>query len=135
MFALLIVAGAAIYSGGFANMTPYTAEVFPVRLAARSLGLGQAANGVGKVLGPLCLALIAGSSDVVSPKATEAAVFPAFLFLATCSLMAAIAFTLYRVETHGRPLSLRDSVQPGFSKGNRPLAGFGAEPQASTRSK
>jgi putative MFS transporter len=105
VFVMLIVWGAFFYSGGFANMTPYTAEVTPVRLSARALGLGQAANGVGKILGPAALALIAGSNNIVEPKATEAAVLPAFLFLAACTLLSAVAFTLFRVETHGRQIS------------------------------
>jgi MFS transporter, putative metabolite:H+ symporter len=105
VFVMLIVGGAFLYSGGFSNLTPYTAEAHPVRLSARALGLGQAANGVGKILGPLVLALIAGSGDIVSPKATAAAVLPAFIFLAGCTLISAIAFTLFRVETHGRQIS------------------------------
>jgi len=111
VFALTIVIGALFYSGGFANMTPYTLESHPVRLSARALGLGQSMNGIGKILGPLVLALIAGTNDVVSPKATAAAVTPAFIFLALCSLVAGIASTLFRVETHGRPLSLRDQPE------------------------
>jgi putative MFS transporter len=105
VFVILIVGGAFFYSGGFSNLTPYTAEAHPVRLAARALGLGQAANGVGKIIGPLVLALIAGSGDIVSPKATADAVQPAFVFLAACTLLSAIAFTLFRVETHGRQIT------------------------------
>jgi putative MFS transporter len=111
VFALAIIVGALFYSGCFANMTPYTLEAHPVRLSGRALGLGQAMNGIGKVLGPLCLALIAGTNDVVSPKATAGAVRPAFIFLAICSLAVGIAYTLFRVETHGRPLSLRDEPE------------------------
>ena len=70
VFALLIVFGAAFYSGMFSNMSPYVVEVFPVSLGGRAFGLAQASNGIGKILGPVCLALIAGSNDVVSPKAT-----------------------------------------------------------------
>jgi putative MFS transporter len=107
VFALCIILVAFFLTGGYANMTPYTLEAYPVRLSGRALGLGQAMNGIGKILGPLCLALIAGSNDLVSAKATAAAVRPAFLFLALCSVIAGIAYTLFRVETHGRPLSLR----------------------------
>ena len=67
--------------GSFSNLAPYTVELFGVRLGARSSGLGQAANGVGKILGPLSLALIAGTGNIVSPHATAEAVLPAFLFL------------------------------------------------------
>lgn len=111
VFVILIVYGAFFYSGGFSNLTPYTAEAYPVRVSARALGLGQAANGIGKILGPLGLALIAGSGDIVSPKATAAAVQPAFMFLAVCTLVSAIAFTLFRVETHGRQVSQTATIE------------------------
>ena len=106
VFALLIVFGAVLYSGGFANIVPYTVEAFPVEQGARALGIGEAMNGLGKIAGPLLLAVIAGSSDVISPKATVDAVPTAFMFLAFCSAAAGIACTLFRVETHGRPLAL-----------------------------
>ena len=106
VFALLVIFGAAFYSGSFANMSPYVVEVFPVSLGARAFGLAQAANGIGKILGPVCLALIAGSSDVVSPKATADAVAPAFLFLAACEFAALIAIFAYRREPHGKPMDI-----------------------------
>jgi putative MFS transporter len=106
VFALLVVFGAAFYSGLFANISPYVVEAFPVPLGARAAGLAQASNGVGKILGPLCLALIAGSSDVVSPKATADAIAPAFLFLAACEVAALLALLAYRKETHGKPMQL-----------------------------
>ena len=43
------------------NATPYSAEVFPVELLGRGAGLVQACNGIGKILGPLVLAVIAGA--------------------------------------------------------------------------
>jgi putative MFS transporter len=106
VFALLVIFGAAFYSGSFSNMTPYVVEVFPVPLGGRAFGLAQAANGVGKILGPVCLALIAGSNDVVSPKATADAIAPAFLFLAACEFAALIAIFAYRREPHGKPMDL-----------------------------
>jgi MFS transporter, putative metabolite:H+ symporter len=106
VFALLVIFGAAFYSGAFSNMTPYVVEVFPVSLGARAFGLAQASNGIGKILGPVCLALIAGSNDVVSPKATADAVAPAFLFLAACEFAALIAIFAYRREPHGKPMDI-----------------------------
>jgi len=106
VFALLVIFGAAFYSGCFSNMSPYVVEVFPVSLGGRAFGLAQAANGIGKILGPVCLALIAGSSDVVSPKATADAIAPAFLFLAACECAALIAIFAYRREPHGKPMDL-----------------------------
>jgi len=56
----------------------------------RASGLGQAANEVGKILGPLSLAVIAGTSNVLKPAATGAAVFPTFMFLAFWELVIAL---------------------------------------------
>jgi putative MFS transporter len=106
VFALLVIFGAAFYSGLFSNVSPYVVEVFPVSLGGRAFGLAQAANGIGKIMGPVCLALIAGSNDVVSPKATTDAIGPAFLFLAACELAALIAILAYRREPHGKPMEL-----------------------------
>jgi MFS transporter, putative metabolite:H+ symporter len=115
LFVVLLAAGALFFDGGYSNLSPYTAEIFPVKLAARAVGLGQAANGLGKIAGPLSLALIAGADNLVAPRATTDAVMPAFLFLAGCGLAVAIAFTLVPIETHGTPLRLGDeesSVSP-----------------------
>ena len=92
--------------GSFSNLAPYTVEVFGVRLGARSSGLGQAANGVGKILGPLSLALIAGTGNIVSPHATADAVLPAFLFLSFAMVLVGLSFTVLAVETHGVPVAL-----------------------------
>jgi putative MFS transporter len=92
--------------GSFSNLAPYTVEVFGVRLGARSSGLGQAANGVGKILGPLSLALIAGTGNIVSPHATAAAVMPAFIFLGFAMVCVGLSFAILGVETHGVPLAL-----------------------------
>jgi len=101
---VLIAASAFFVEGNFSNLAPYTVEQYGVRLGARSSGLGQAANGVGKILGPLALALIAGSDNIVSPKATAEAVLPAFLFLGIGMLLVAGAFAFLGIETHGRPI-------------------------------
>jgi putative MFS transporter len=73
---------------------------------ARASGLGQAVNGVGKILGPLSLALIAGSSNVVSPQATFDTVLPAYLFLAFCVLLVGLFFVFLAVETHGKAMGI-----------------------------
>jgi putative MFS transporter len=111
---LIVVALAAstfCIDGSFSNLAPYTVESYGVRLGARSSGLGQTANGVGKILGPLSLALIAGTSNVVSPKATEGALVPAFLFLAFGMLLVGLSFAILGRETHGRPMALGDEMQ------------------------
>ena len=92
--------------GGFSNLAPYTVESYGVSLGARSSGLGQTANGFGKIIGPLSLALIAGSSHLVSAQQTEAAVLPAMMFLAFAMLLVGLSFLVLGVETHGKPLAL-----------------------------
>src|SRR5215470_4637756 len=111
-FIVLLIPAAIFFDGGFSNIAPYSAEIFPVQLAARGVGLAQAANGIGKIAGPLCLALIAGTGNLITPKATIEAVTPAFLFLAACGLAIGLAFSLLGVETHGKPLALEKSEVP-----------------------
>jgi putative MFS transporter len=106
VFIILIAASAFFVEGGFANLAPYTVEQYGVTLGSRSSGLGQAANGVGKIIGPLALALLAGSSNVIAPQATADAVFPAFAFLGGIMLLVALAFVFLGVETHGKPIAL-----------------------------
>ena len=106
LFVILVAASAFFVEGGFSNLAPYTVEQYGVRLGARSSGLGQAANGIGKILGPLALALLAGSGNVIAPKATAEAVFPAFVFLAVMMLAVALAFLFLGIETHGRAMVL-----------------------------
>lgn len=106
---ILLALSNATGEGGAVGLAPYSAEVFPVRLAARGAGLGQAASGFGKLAGPLSLAMIAGTDNLVAPKATVAAVLPGFLFLAACFGIASLAYTFLGIETHGKALSLNHS--------------------------
>ena len=105
VFILALVVTVFFLEGGASNLAPYIVEIYGVRLGARSAGLSQAANGVGKILGPLCLAVIAGADNPLSPQATADAVLPAFLFLGACSLAVGLAFSWLAIETHGRPLA------------------------------
>jgi len=106
LFVIITAASAFFAEGGFSNLAPYTVEQYGVSLGSRSSGLGQAANGVGKIVGPLALALLAGSNNVIAPQATAEAVFPAFVFLGAIMIAVALAFALLGVETHGRQIAL-----------------------------
>jgi len=106
LFLVFLIVGALFFDGGFSNLAPYPAEIFPVQLSGRAVGLAQFANGIGKIVGPLCLALIAGADNFVHPQATASAVMPAFLFRAGAGLVVGLAFTFLGVESHGRPVSL-----------------------------
>jgi len=113
LMVILLCVSTFFIEGGFANLAPYTVESYGVNLGARASGLGQAANGVGKILGPLSLALIAGSSNILSPRATADAVFPAYLFLAFCMALVALSFLFLGVETHGKTMAFAaDAPRP-----------------------
>ncbi|HEX4171253.1 MAG TPA: MFS transporter [Acetobacteraceae bacterium] len=106
LMVILLCASTFCIEGGFSNLAPYTVESYGVNLGARSSGLGQTANGVGKIAGPLSLALIAGTSHLVSPQQTASAVLPAFLFLAACMALVGLSFLFLGVETHGKAMVL-----------------------------
>jgi len=108
LFVILLCGTNLFMQGGFCNLAPYSIEVFGVRLGARASGLNQASNGFGKVMGPASLAIIAGTGNILSPHATESAIFPAFMFLSFCGLVIGLAFTFLGPETHGKPLALDD---------------------------
>jgi putative MFS transporter len=106
LFVVLVAVAGFFVDGGLGNIAPYTIEQYGVRLGSRASGLGHAAAGIGKITGPLTLALIAGSGNLIKPQATADAVLPSFLVLAVCMLAVALAFTFLTVEMHGRMLPL-----------------------------
>ena len=102
---VIALAGAAFFvDGGFANLAPYTSEVYPTSMRTQGMGLAWTASGVGRIAGPLGVALIAGTSDLVDPNATLAALKPGFLYLAGFSLLIGLGFLLVRLEPHGSDL-------------------------------
>jgi putative MFS transporter len=90
--------------GGWTNLVPHTAEMWPARLRAQGQGLGNAAGGVGKIAGPAMLGLIAGTSNLISPKATSAALLPSFLIFAALMILTGVAFVAIAPETNRRSL-------------------------------
>jgi putative MFS transporter len=106
VFFLFLLVGQFFNDGGYSNLNPYGAELYPARLASLGAGVAAAAGGFGKILGPMALGLIAGSGNLISPRATEAAVGPGFLFLAACCVLAGLAWALLGVETHKRSLAI-----------------------------
>ncbi len=85
--------------GGWTNLVPWTAEVWPAPLRARGQGVGNAFGGLGKILGPAMLGLVAGSGNLVTPQATMEVIIPAFLIFAGCSVVIALIFLLIAPET------------------------------------
>lgn len=103
---LCLVAGQFFYDGGYSNLTTYAAELYPVRAGARAMGVSAGSAGIGKILGPLVMGLIAGADNLVSPAVTQHAVVPVFLFLAGCCLIVGLAYVFLGVETAHQPQRL-----------------------------
>jgi putative MFS transporter len=112
-FWLLLVAAAFFYDGGFAVVGPYAAEVWPSHLRTSGMGSAYGFGGIGKVIGPLGLALVVGSSNVVKPDATLDAIQPAFLYLASWFALAGAVYFFLGMETKGRSIEEIDSHLKG----------------------
>jgi putative MFS transporter len=104
LFLLALIPAAFFVDGGFANLAPYTPEIFPTSLRTHGMGLAWAVSGAGRIIGPLVIALVAGTGDLVEPEATLDALPASFLFLAGSALLVALGFFLIRLEPHGRDL-------------------------------
>jgi len=104
LFFVLVMLQRFFGDGSYAIIGPYLAEVWPAGLRASGMGLGYGVGNFGKILGPLGLALIVGSSNYVSPKATLDAIFPALLYLACWYALGACAFWILGIETRGRSI-------------------------------
>jgi MFS transporter, putative metabolite:H+ symporter len=93
---------------GFAIMGMYTSEIWPSRLRGRGSGACYAAGSVGKIAGPLGLALLIGSSNMIKPAATVSAIIPAFIFLGSVFLIAGLSYIFIARETRGQTLEELD---------------------------
>jgi putative MFS transporter len=119
IFWMLLIVNNAFADGGFAIVGPYSSEVWPVGLRTTGMGSAYGFGGLGKVIGPLGLALIVGSSNIITPKASVDALLPAFAYLAGWFALAGLAYIFIGMETKGRSLetieqALEDS--PGAKK-------------------
>ena len=117
VFWLLLIVNNAFADGGFAIVGPYSSEVWPVGLRTTGMGSAYGFGGLGKVIGPLGLALIVGSSNIITPKASVDALFPAFSYLAGWFALAGLAYIFIGMETKGRSLEtierVLDESRPG----------------------
>jgi hypothetical protein len=84
-------------------------------------GSGTPLAGIGKITHPLAQAEIAGTGNLVQPRATGAAVPPALLFLTIDRRARAFAFIFLAVETHERAMALGPEEEPAASA--RPASG------------
>jgi MFS transporter, putative metabolite:H+ symporter len=108
LFWIFLIAADVFVEGGFAIVGPYSAEVWPSSIRTTGMGAAYGFGGLGKVLGPLGLALIVGSSNVITPAASVAALLPAYSFLAACFVVSGLIFLLFGIETKGLSLEMID---------------------------
>ena len=104
VFFVMILIQRFFGDASYAIIGPYIAEVWPNRLRASGMGFSYGIGNLGKIIGPLGLALIVGSSEYVSPKLTVDAIFPALLFLAFWYGQAGLVFLFLAEETKGRSI-------------------------------
>ena len=101
---LTLMAAFFFGDGAFPIIGPYAAEVWPAELRTTGMGSAYGFGGIGKVIGPLGLALFAGTSMSLTPKAASIPVEPAFLYFAGWWALAALAFVVFAFETKGRSI-------------------------------
>jgi putative MFS transporter len=104
VFFLLVTVQRFFGDGSYAVIGPYSAEIWPAPLRASGMGFGYGVGNLGKIIGPLGLAVIVGTSNFVNPKATLDAIFPAMLYLAFWYGQAGLVFWLFGMETKGRSI-------------------------------
>ncbi len=112
-FWLLLIVAFFFADGGFAVVGPYAAEIWPSHLRTSGMGSAYGFGGIGKVIGPLGLALVVGSSNVVKPEATLDAIQPAFLYLASWFVLAGAVYLFLGIETNGRSMEQIDAELKG----------------------
>jgi len=104
LFLIALACAAFFVDGGFANLAPYTSEIYPTAMRTHGMGLAWMLSGLGRIVGPAGVGLIAGSDDPIDPEATLSALEPGFMFLAGFSLLVLIGFLIVKLEPHGSDL-------------------------------
>ncbi len=121
LFWLFILVTAFFGDGGFAVLGPYSAEVWPASLRTSGMGSAYGFASLGKIIGPLGLALIIGSSNLINPQASVAMIGPAFLYLASWTVLSGVVF-FFAIETRGRTIEEIDRAlaKPTQAKAKAP---------------
>ena len=116
VFFVLIMIQRFFGDASYAIIGPYLAEVWPNRLRASGMGFSYGIGNLGKIIGPLGLALVVGASDYVSPKATIEQIFPALLFLSFWYAQAGLVFLFFGIETRNVSIEQMDRQLSGGSR-------------------
>jgi putative MFS transporter len=122
VFWLLLILVQTLGSGGWPVIGPYAAEVWPASLRATGMGSAYGFGGIGKVIGPLGLALIIGSSNMLDFKVTLDAITPSFLYLAGWFALSGVVYLAFGFETKGRSFEEIDAALEDQQAGRRARA-------------
>jgi len=94
--------------GGFAIVGPYAAEVWPSHLRTSGMGSAYGFGGIGKIIGPVGLALIVGSNNYLKPDVPLTQIPTAFVYLGCWFLMAGAVYYFLGIETRGKSIEQID---------------------------
>jgi putative MFS transporter len=107
-FWLLLAVTFFFADGGFAIVGPYAAEVWPSHLRTTGMGSAYGFGGIGKIIGPVGLALIVGSSNYLKPDVPLPQIPTAFIYLGCWFLMAGFVYYFIGFETRGKSIEQID---------------------------
>jgi len=107
-FWLILAVAMFFVDGGFAIVGPYAAEVWPSHLRTTGMGSAYGFGGIGKIIGPLGLAVIVGSSNFVKPDVPLTAIPMAFLYLGGWFALAGVVYYFLGIETRGKSIEQID---------------------------
>ncbi|WP_428671056.1 MFS transporter [Reyranella sp.] len=107
-FWLILAATMFFADGGFAIVGPYAAEVWPSHLRTTGMGSAYGFGGIGKIIGPVGLALIVGSGNYLKPDVPLPQIPTAFLYLGCWFLMAGLVYYFIGIETKGKSIDQID---------------------------
>src|ERR1700759_3012344 len=107
-FWLLLCVTFFFADGGFAIVGPYAAEVWPSHLRTSGMGSAYGFGGIGKIIGPVGLALIVGSGNYLKPDVPLPQIPLAFVYLGCWLLMAGAGHYFLGIETKGKSIEQID---------------------------
>jgi putative MFS transporter len=91
-------------NGGWSITGPYSTEIWPQRLRGTGMGSAYGMGGIGRIFGPMILALFAGSANLITPKATINAIGPAWTFFAFCGAAMVVSY-FFAQETRNKTVA------------------------------
>jgi len=117
LFWLFLIVTHFFGDGGFSIVGPYSAEVWPSNIRATGMGAAYGFGGIGKIIGPLGLAMIVGSSNILNPKVSIQHLTPAFIYLGAWFMLTGVVYGIFGMETRGRSFEQIDDELEGRTGG------------------